>query len=65
MTAQEELKRLDEEITRVIEEIEVLKHRMIKEWKKEKKREKIKEEITEINNKIQLIFNEIIELSQD
>lgn len=65
MTSNEELKKLDEEISQVIEEIEVLKHRMLKEWKKEKKRKKIKEEIAIINNKIQKIFNEIIELTQE
>jgi hypothetical protein len=65
MTSNEELKKLDEEISRVIEEIELLKHRMIKEWKKEKKRQKIKDEITAINTKIQNIFNEIIDLSKE
>ena len=63
MTPKETLKKLDDEITQVIDEVEGLQSRLQKEWKKKNKRDKIKEEINEINNKIQKIFEKIIDIT--
>jgi len=63
MTHNETLKRLDDEIAKVIDEIEGLQSRLQKDWVKKNKRDKLKEEINEINNKIQKIFEKIIDIT--
>ncbi len=65
MTSKETLKRLDDEIAQVIAEVEGLQSRLQKEWKKKNKRDKLKEEIDMINNKIQKIFEKIIDLTDE
>ena len=65
MTPNEALKRLDDEIAKVIDEVEGLQSRLQKDWKKKNKRDKIKEEINEINNKIQKIFEKIIDITDE
>ena len=64
MTTKEMLKKLDCEISKVIQEVEDLKNRLKNEWKKEKSRKKIKTEIENINVKIQEIFEKIIEITK-
>lgn len=63
MTHNETLKRLDDEIAKVIDEIEGLQSRLQKDWVKKNKRDKLKGEINEINNKIQKIFEKIIDIT--
>ena len=60
-----EQERLDDEITQVIDKVEGLQSRLQKEWKKKNKRDKIKKEINEINDKIQKIFEKIIDLTDE
>ena len=63
--SKDELRNLDEEISQIIREIELLKERLVKDWKKETKRDMIKEDITVITSRIQKVFNRIIELNRD
>ena len=65
MTPKETLKKLDDEITQVIDEVEGLQSRLQKEWKKKNKRDSLKEEINGINNKIQKIFEKIIDITDE
>ena len=65
MTPKETLKQLEDKITQVIDEVEGLQIRLQKEWKKKNKRDNIKEEINEINDKIQKIFEKIIDLTDE
>jgi len=65
MTSKETLKRLDDEIAHVIDEVEGLQRRLQKEWKTKNKQDELKEDINKINIKIQKIFDKIIEVTDE